>query len=123
MLNENVQRKFTSRIKEFNEVDEETGLNMCTVDYWERLKQLKAYSLERRRERYIIIFMYKIINQLYPNPGIDLSFIVLNMRQGIKIPKIKMTQKLHNGSSAFVQLPSAPKGHVCWRLFCRSLVG
>ena len=86
MLNENVQRKFTSRIKEFNEVDEETGLNMCTVDYWERLKQLKAYSLERRRERYIIIFMYKIINQLYPNPGIDLSSIVLNVREGIKIP-------------------------------------
>ena len=86
MLIENVQRKFTSRISEFNVLDEETGLHTCHVDYWERLKQLKVYSLERRRERYIIIFMYKIITQLYPNPGIDLSGITLNDRQGTKIP-------------------------------------
>ena len=86
ILIENVQRKFTSRIKEFNQVDEETGLNTCTPDYWEKLKQLKGYSLERRRKRYIIDFMYKIITKLYPNPGTDLSSIVLNDRQGIKIP-------------------------------------
>ena len=67
-------------------MNEETGLHTCNVDYWERLRQLKIYSLERRRERYIIIFMYKIITELYPNPGIDLGGITLNDRQGTKIP-------------------------------------
>ena len=83
VLIENVRRKFTSRISQFNVVNEETGLHTCNADYWERLK---IYSLERRRERYIIIFMYKIITKLYPNPGIDLGSITLNDRQGVKIP-------------------------------------
>ena len=49
-LIDSLQRKFTSRIKEFNRVDEEMGLNTCMADYWERLKQLRTYRLERRRE-------------------------------------------------------------------------
>ena len=70
-LIESVQRKFTSRFAEFNELDPETGLNKCVMQYWDRLKVLRVYSLERRRERYIIIFMHKIILGIYPNPGFD----------------------------------------------------
>ncbi|XP_076038159.1 uncharacterized protein LOC143023512 [Oratosquilla oratoria] len=53
---EAVQRTFTSRID---------GLE--NTNYWERLRQLNLYSLERRRERYIIIYIWKIINGLVPN--------------------------------------------------------
>ena len=53
---EAVQRSFTARI---------AGLGH--LGYWERLAHLKLYSLERRRERYIIIYIYKIINKLVPN--------------------------------------------------------
>ena len=30
------------------------------LNYWERLRELKLYSLQRRRERYIIIHIWKI---------------------------------------------------------------
>ena len=36
-------------------------------NYWKTLKQLKLYSLERRRERYRIIYIWKILEQLVPN--------------------------------------------------------
>ena len=53
---EAVQRTYTARM---------TG--MQNMNYWQRLKHLKMYSLERRRERYIIIYIWKIINGLVPN--------------------------------------------------------
>ena len=53
---EAVQRTFTSRIAGFEH-----------LDYWERLRKLKLYSLERRRERYIIIYIWKIIQGMSPN--------------------------------------------------------
>ena len=43
---EGVQRKFTSRFAEFNTYDEELQMNVCQVEYSERLKKLKIYSLE-----------------------------------------------------------------------------
>merc|ERR1712243_499459 len=36
-------------------------------DYWERLKSMKMYSLQRRRERYRIIYTWKILEGLVPN--------------------------------------------------------
>ena len=38
-------------------------------NYWERLKILKIYSLERRRERYMILYIFKVFHGLVPNPG------------------------------------------------------
>ena len=57
---ENVQRRFTSRFAVFRQLNETTGLTECFVNYWDRLKRLKLYSLERRRERYMILYMYNI---------------------------------------------------------------
>ena len=37
------------------------------INYWERLKKLGLMSLQRRRERYIIIHVWKIVNNLAPN--------------------------------------------------------
>ena len=36
-------------------------------NYWELLAELKLYSLERRRERYRIIYIWKILEKLVPN--------------------------------------------------------
>lgn len=53
---EAVQRTFTARM---------TG--MRNMNYRDRLKHLKLYSLERRRERYFIICIWEIISRLVPN--------------------------------------------------------
>ena len=34
------------------------------MDYWERLQALSLYSQERRRERYMIIFIWKVAQEL-----------------------------------------------------------
>ena len=57
---EAVQRSFTARISEVSH-----------MSYWERLKHLKLYSLERRRERYIILYTYKIVQGIVPNLSDD----------------------------------------------------
>ena len=53
---EAIQRKFTKRIK-----------GMADVNYWDRLKKLKITSLQRRRERYSIIMIWKMANGKAPN--------------------------------------------------------
>ena len=53
---EGVQRLFTSKI---------SGLSQYT--YWERLQKLNLMSLQRRRERFIIITIWKIFNGISPN--------------------------------------------------------
>ena len=46
---ESVARSFTARVSGLEE-----------LDYWERLKNLGMYSQERRRERYKIIFIWRL---------------------------------------------------------------
>ena len=53
---EGVQRFYTRRIEECN-----------GMDYWERLKYLRIQSLQRRRERFMIIHLWKIYHDLAPN--------------------------------------------------------
>ena len=53
---EGVQRFFTSRIS-----------GMRDIGYWERLNCLNLMSLQRRRERNIIILLWKIKNKTIPN--------------------------------------------------------
>ena len=53
---EQIQQSFTRKIR----LDERP-------DYWERLNLLKMYSLQRRRERYRIIYVWKILEQQVPN--------------------------------------------------------
>ena len=50
---ESVARHFTSKID-----------GMAGLDYWERLDSLSLYSQERRRERYQIIFLWKVAQGL-----------------------------------------------------------
>ena len=85
---EQIQRSYTSKLE---------GLN--NLNYYERLKELKIYSLERRRDRYIILYIFKIINNIVPNPGISYKY---SARRGkiLLNPSISSTSS-HASSLAF----------------------
>ena len=59
---EAIQRTFTAKIT-----------NVRGLNYWDRLKKLSLYSLQRRRERFAIILMWKIEKGLIPN-SLDIRF-------------------------------------------------
>ena len=71
-LIEDVQRHFTSKISGCKD-----------IDYHSRLKYLKLQSLQRRRERYSIIQVWKILHNIAPN-DLNLEFSAPK-RNGIKI--------------------------------------
>ena len=77
---ESVQRNFTRRI------------NTCKdLNYWERLSKLKLMSLQRRRERYIIIHVWKILHDLAPN---DIGMIFQqHQRLGVRVKVPPLTTK------------------------------
>ena len=57
---EMVQRQFLRKIS-----------GMQNISYWQQLKQLRLYSLERRRERYRIIYVWRILEGQVPNLSTD----------------------------------------------------
>ena len=67
---EGVQRSFTTRI---------AGLEH--LNYWQRISRLGLYSLERRRERYVILYIFKIIGKLVPNVGEHKFKVVINISE------------------------------------------
>ena len=74
---EQVQRELVSRIRDSS---------LVGLDYWNKLAKLKLYSQERRRERYQIIFIWKISQGLVS--GYSLDFTPCSGRTGRKaIPK------------------------------------
>ena len=79
---EQIQRSFTNRISG------QQGFN-----YWERLNHLKINSLQRRRETLIILHVWKIKNNHYPNTvffEFKLNTRTNCMRALIKpLPKVK----------------------------------
>tara|TARA_B110000196_G_scaffold313297_1_gene319802 strand:- start:36 stop:1004 length:969 start_codon:yes stop_codon:yes gene_type:complete len=95
---EQVQRHFTSKVKEIKH-----------LHYWDRLSKLKLMSLQRRRERYCILHLHKIIHHKVAN---DLNIVsTQNDRRGLHVsvpPILKCTkakfQSLYD-SSFSVQAP------------------
>ena len=57
---ESVQRTFTCKLD-----------GMSDLNYYQRLQALNLYSTERRRDRYILMYVFKIIQGRVPNPGIS----------------------------------------------------
>ena len=53
---EKIQKSFTSKINSMEE-----------LDYHERLRKLNLYSLERRRERYMIIYGWQQLEEIREN--------------------------------------------------------
>ena len=68
---EEVQRMFTIKV-----------IVRQQLDYWESLVKVKLLSLQRRRERYCIGHIWKILHELVPN-DIDMTF-TNNPRHGLK---------------------------------------
>ena len=80
---EKLQKDFLNRIPALK------GMN-----YWQKLELLKMTSIQRRQERYRIMYTWKILEGLAPNCGIQTSTLG-DQRQGrkCKIPKIKTGAK------------------------------
>ena len=75
------------------------------LNYWQRLKALDLMSLQRRRERYLIIHMWKVLHCKCPNDiGIQFS-VTLRHGQKAVVPSIaksssQRNQALHDNSFA-----------------------
>ena len=105
-LIEGIQRTATSKI-----------LSVCHLNYWQRLKELRLMSLQRRRERYAIVYMYKILHNRVPN-DIGITFFE-NPRLGIKArvpPLPRYRSHLTSFDSSF-----AVRGPVLWNLLPKSV--
>lgn len=62
-LLESAQRRLTCTIE---------GLE--NLNYHQRLKELKIYSAQRRRDRYVLLYIFKILQGKIPNPGISYKY-------------------------------------------------
>ncbi|XP_076061646.1 uncharacterized protein LOC143037393 [Oratosquilla oratoria] len=100
---EAIQRSFTVKIQ-----------GVQHLNYWDRLSQLKLYSLQRRRERYIIIYVWKILEGRVPNVGIvpnyhprkgRLCYIMGTVGSIQRVKTIKHNSFTHNGPRFFNCLP------------------
>ena len=79
---EAIQRHFTSKIDGYKD-----------LHYWDRIAGLKLMSLQRRRERYCILHIFKIIHKLVPN-DLNITFNTSD-RRGIcaNIPPMAKASK------------------------------
>ena len=91
---------------------------MQDLSYWEQLKSLKLYSLERRRERYQVIYIWKIIEGHVPNLESTPIVTLENQRRGRscvppplsssapeRIRNIRFASLPHKGPRLFNSLP------------------
>ena len=93
---ESIQNNFLKRIQPNNN---------RLMDYWDRLELYKLYSLERRRGRYSIIYAWKVIHELYPNPGI--SFNTQNAAH-ISLPNLGIQVNVHQRDDITAHHPENP---------------
>lgn len=93
---EMVQRSFVRKIWGMNE-----------LSYWEQLKKLKLYSLERRRERYRIIYIWRIIEGQVPNVGSDRIVSQDHERRGRECipPNVRPSANKHVQNLIYSSLP------------------
>ena len=90
---EKLQRDFFRKLPDLKE-----------LNYWEALKRMKMLSLQRRMERYSIIYCWKILSGLTPNCGVEEVADSSKTRQGRIVPKNKstaQTEKLRDQSFQF----------------------
>jgi hypothetical protein len=64
-------------------VDRIRDYRLAGLSYWEKLQELRLYSQERRRERYQVIFLWKISQGMVS--GYDVQFTSLGTRRGRSI--------------------------------------
>ena len=106
---EMVQRSFIRKIDEVR-----------SLDYWAQLRKLKLYSLERRRERYMVIYIWRILERQVPdftagkiysiNDGGRLgrksSFVLVKNNASSDVKKIRYASLSVRGPQLFNALPA-----------------
>ena len=85
---EKIQNAFTKHIKGFS-----------SFSYQERLSNLKIYSHQRRRERYIVINVWEILENMIPNLAKPLQFYVSDRRG--RLCSVSHVRLGHTGSLAY----------------------
>ena len=98
---EGIQREFTRRIA-----------GMSNLTYWERLGHLKLQSLQRRRERYSIIHVWKILNDICPN-DINMGFKE-HQRNGIRVVIPTLDTKASKAATTLYDNSFAVKAGRLW---------
>jgi hypothetical protein len=77
---EQVQRNYIKNIK-----------GMYGLNYWEQLSKLGLYSLQRRRERYAIMYLWKMLERKVPPVGLPVTYMHPRYGRLCKIPTVKST--------------------------------
>ena len=105
-LLEGIQRTATCKIT-----------SISHLNYWQRLQKLGLMSLQRRRERYVLIYMYKILNGHVPN-DVGIRFYE-NPRLGIKtrVPPLPA----HRSRSNLLDSSFAVRGSSLWNLLPKNI--
>ena len=105
-LIEAIQRTATSKI-----------ISISHLDYWQRLQELGLMSLQRRRERYVLIYMHKILHNLVPN-DVGIEFYD-NPRLGFKarVPPIPP----HRSRLSLFDSSFAVRGPSLWNLIPKTI--
>ena len=78
------------------------------LSYWDQLHHLRLYSLERRRERYLIIYVWRILEARVPNPsGKHAITANTHPRRGREciIPQVSNTAPRRIQTLRYVSLP------------------
>ena len=104
---EDIQRHFSSRVS-----------GMKDRDYWDRLKELRLYSQERRRERYAIIFIWKCAVGLVD--GYKMVF-TNNARRGRLCEVRPVNRKAPTQVRRVAESSLAVKGARCFNLLPRAV--
>ena len=91
--------------------------NLSHLNYWEQLSHLKLYSLQRRRERYIVIYVWKLLEKMVPNFGINARVnprtsrfcLIPHVRTiaPIRIQSIRFASLSVNGPRLFNSMPKS----------------
>ena len=79
---ENLQRIYTRKIPDLK-----------NLNYWQRLQELKMLSQERRAERYKALYIWKILEGIVPNCGIETTNSERRGRE-IKVPDLKGSSRV-----------------------------
>ena len=64
---ESVQRHFFANV---------SGVGIQDLNYWDKLRKFKILSQERRRDRYMIIFIWKLSQGLVKGYSVDFTSVV-----------------------------------------------
>ena len=99
---ENLQKIFTKKIPEVK-----------NLDYWQRLKFLKMLSQERRMERYRALYVWKILECVTPNFGLETmtserrgrEVVIKPARWKQSIQTLRENSFQVNGAKVFNSLP------------------